>query len=176
MIRSFEDITPSIAECAFVDESAVVIGDVSIGEGASIWPMSVLRADIYPITIGARSNIQDGTIIHVTHDGPFCKGGNATTIGREVIVGHKVMLHGCTLEDSCLIGMGAIVLDGARIESEVIIGAGSLVPQGRVCESGFLWLGNPVRKIRPLTQKELDFLPYSANYYVELAKRHQTST
>jgi carbonic anhydrase/acetyltransferase-like protein (isoleucine patch superfamily) len=173
MIRSFDSKTPEIDSSAFIDSSACVIGDVSIGAQASIWPMAVVRGDIQSIHIGARSNIQDGTVIHVTHDGPFCNGGRATRIGCDVIVGHKAMLHACTLEDSCSVGMGAIILDGACVQSHAMIAAGSLVPPGRVCDGGFLWVGNPVKKIRPLTKKELDFLPYSANYYVELAQRHK---
>ncbi|OQX49344.1 MAG: gamma carbonic anhydrase family protein, partial [Candidatus Sedimenticola endophacoides] len=122
---------PKIAEEAWVDPSAVVIGDVEIGPGASIWPLTVVRGDIHRIRIGAGSNIQDGSVVHVTHDSRFNPGGFPVCIGERVTVGHKVMLHGCTIGDYCLIGMGAIVMDGARIGARVILAAGSLVPPGK---------------------------------------------
>ncbi len=172
-IRPFQELRPSIAEDAWVDESAVVIGDVSIGPQASIWPLCAVRGDIHSIRIGARSNIQDGSVIHVTHDSDFNPGGFPVEIGADVTVGHKVMLHGCTIGNNCLIGMGAIVLDGAVIEAKVILGAGSLVPQGKVLESGHLYHGSPVKKVRALTEKELDFLDYVAGNYVKLAQQYK---
>ena len=172
-IRSFQDLHPSIAEDAWVDESAVVIGDVEIGAQASIWPLCAVRGDIHSIRIGARSNIQDGSVIHVTHDSGFNPGGFPVEIGDDVTVGHKVMLHGCTIGDNCLIGMGSIVLDGAVIEEKVILGAGSLVPQGKVLESGHLYLGSPVKKVRSLTEQELDFLEYVSGNYVKLAQEYK---
>lgn len=170
-VRSFENAYPIIPSSAYIDESAVVIGNVTLGEHSSIWPFAVVRGDINHIKIGARSNIQDGTIVHVTHAGPFNPQGFATDIGDDVTVGHQVVLHGCTIQNEVLVGIGSRILDGAVVESQVYIGAGSLVPPGKVLESGYLWLGSPVQKIRKLTQKELDFLAYSAKYYANLAQR-----
>jgi carbonic anhydrase/acetyltransferase-like protein (isoleucine patch superfamily) len=172
-IRPFLDLTPRIAADAWIDESAVVIGDVEVGPQASIWPLCAVRGDIHSIRIGARSNIQDGSVIHVTHDSGYNPGGFPVVIGEEVTVGHKVMLHGCSIGDNCLIGMGSIVLDGAVIESRVILGAGSLVPQGKVLEGGHLYLGSPVKQIRALTDQEQQFLDYVAGNYVKLARQHR---
>lgn len=171
-IRSFEDYIPHLADSVFVDESAVVTGNVSIGEDSSIWPCCSVRGDIHSISIGARSNIQDGSILHVTHDSEYAPGGNKLTVGNDVTVGHNVVLHACTVEDLCLIGMGSIVLDGAVVQSGAMVGAGSLVPPNKVLEGGYMWLGSPVKKIRELTDKEKAFLEYSARHYVKLKDRH----
>ncbi len=171
-IRSFEDYIPQLADSVFVDESAVVTGNVSIGEDSSIWPCCSVRGDIHSISIGARSNIQDGSILHVTHDSEYAPGGNKLTVGDDVTVGHNVVLHACTVEDLCLIGMGSIVLDGAVVQSGAMVGAGSLVPPNKVLEGGYMWLGSPVKKIRELTDKEKAFLEYSARHYVKLKDRH----
>jgi carbonic anhydrase/acetyltransferase-like protein (isoleucine patch superfamily) len=171
-IRSFEDHIPQLADSVFVDESAVVTGNVSIGEDSSIWPCCSVRGDIHSISIGARSNIQDGSILHVTHDSEYAPGGNKLTVGDDVTVGHNVVLHACTVEDLCLIGMGSIVLDGAVVQSGAMVGAGSLVPPNKVLEGGYMWLGSPVKKIRELTDKEKAFLEYSARHYVTLKDRH----
>lgn len=173
-IRPFEDNIPQIAESAFIDESAVVTGNVSIGEDSSVWPCCSVRGDIHSITIGARTNIQDGSVLHVTHDSEFAPGGAKLTIGDDVTVGHNVVLHACTIEDQCLIGMGAIVLDGSVVESGAMVGAGSLVPPNKILEGGYLWLGSPVKKVRQLTEKETAFLGYSAAHYVALKSRHLT--
>jgi len=174
-LRPFEGFTPSIDPTAFVDSTALIVGNVSAGPDCSFWPMVVVRGDIHQIRIGARSNIQDGTVIHVTHDGPFNPGGYGTSIGDDVTVGHKVMLHGCTIEDRVLIGMGAIVMDGAVVESDVVVGAGSLVTPGKRLASGFLYVGSPVKQIRRLTDRELAYFSYSARKYVELKDRHLSS-
>lgn len=171
MIRKFANKSPQLGEAVYVDETAVVIGDVNVGTDSSIWPMAVLRGDINQIIIGERSNIQDGSVIHVTHAGQFNSQGYATIIGDEVIVGHKAVLHGCTIHNHVLIGIGVIVMDGATIESHVIIGAGSLIPPHKKICSG-LWIGSPAKKIRDLTDQELAFLSYSTNYYVELKNRY----
>lgn len=171
-IRAFEEHQPLISNNAFVDESAVVIGNVHIGEDSSIWPMAVIRGDIHQIRIGKRSSIQDASVVHVTHDGPFNPGGFPCTIGDDVTVGHKVMLHGCTIHDRVLIGMGATVMDGAVVESEVILGAGSLVPPGKTLQSGYLYVGSPARQARPLTEQERSFFTYTANKYRELKDRY----
>jgi carbonic anhydrase/acetyltransferase-like protein (isoleucine patch superfamily) len=167
-VRNYRGIAPTVPASAFVAEDAAVIGKVTLGEDVSIWPMTVVRGDVNVITIGNRTNIQDGSVLHVTHDHPDIPGGHGLTIGRNVTVGHRVILHGCTVEDDTLIGMGAVVMDGAVIKSNVLLGAGSLVTPGKVLESGHLWLGSPARKIRPLTQKELDWIAYSAGHYVKL--------
>lgn len=172
-IRRFETHTPKIAASAYVDEAAFVSGQTSIDEDSSIWPMAVLRGDVNYIQIGKRSNIQDGAVLHVTHANPDYTSSTGTPliIGDDVTVGHNVTLHACTLNNNCLIGMNTIVLDKAVIEKNVIIGAGSLVPPKMVLESGHLYFGNPVKKRRPLTEKEITFLSYSAKHYVKLAHR-----
>jgi carbonic anhydrase/acetyltransferase-like protein (isoleucine patch superfamily) len=172
-IRKFEQFTPQVAATAFVDESAVVTGNVTIGADSSIWPMCSVRGDIHSIEIGERTNIQDGSILHVTHDSEFAPGGNALAIGNDVTVGHNAVVHACTVEDLCLIGMGSVLLDGSTVKSGVIVGAGSLVPPGKELEGGYLWLGSPVKRVRELTEKEKAFLHYSARHYVDLKNRHQ---
>jgi carbonic anhydrase/acetyltransferase-like protein (isoleucine patch superfamily) len=152
----------------FVDPSAVVIGKVTLGADVSIWPMTVVRGDVNVITIGNGTNVQDSSVLHVTHPYPDVPEGYGLHIGENVTIGHKVVLHGCTVGDYCLIGMGAIVMDGAVLEPKVLLGAGSLVPPGKTLTGGFLWLGSPARKVRALTQKELDWLQYSASHYIKL--------
>lgn len=174
MIRSFQGVRPTIAPTAYIDASAVICGDVVIGDGSSVWPLVVIRGDVNRIRIGARTSIQDGSVVHVTHDGPYSPGGAATSVGDDVTVGHKVVLHACTIQDRVLVGMGAIIMDDAVVESDVIIGAGSLVPPGKVLESGYLYLGSPVKQVRPLTEQERKRLVYSADYYVKLADRHRS--
>lgn len=172
-IRTFEHFKPNVASSAFVDEAALVIGQVTLEEDSSIWPMAVLRGDINVIHIGKRSNIQDGTVIHVTHAGKYNPEGYATRVGDDVTVGHRCILHGCTIGHHCLIGMGVCLMDGVQVEPNVIIGAGSLVTPEKVLTSGYLWLGAPARRIRPLTDEEREFLTYSATYYAQLKNRHQ---
>ncbi len=173
MIRDFEGTTPVIEDGAWVEKSALVLGDVHLGEQSSVWPMCVLRGDIQSIRIGARTNIQDGSVLHVTHDSRFVPGGHALSIGDEVTVGHKALLHGCSIGHRCLIGMGSIVLDGAHLGDEVLLGAGTLVPQGAVLEGGYLWFGSPARRVRELSADERAYLAYSADHYVQLMRRHQ---
>ncbi|MGB5275934.1 MAG: gamma carbonic anhydrase family protein [Gammaproteobacteria bacterium] len=172
-IRTFENYTPKIAQSAFVDQSALVTGDVVIGADSSIWPMCSVRGDIHSICIGERSNIQDGSILHVTHDSEFAPGGHALSIGDDVTVGHNAVVHACTVESLCLIGMGSIILDGAVIRSGAIVGAGSLVSPGKVLDGGYLWLGSPAKRARELTDREKAFLEYSAAHYVDLKNRHR---
>ncbi|MEJ2645749.1 MAG: gamma carbonic anhydrase family protein [Gammaproteobacteria bacterium] len=171
-IRPFEDKVPRIAAGAFVDETAVVIGDVTVGEDASVWPMAVVRGDIHRIEIGPRTNIQDGSVLHVTHAGEFNPDGYPLSVASEVTVGHRVTLHGCTIEDRCLIGMGAVVMDGALIRSGVLLGAGALVTPGMELDGGYLWLGSPARRVRRLRADEQAYLAYSAEHYVRLKNRH----
>jgi len=172
-IRNFEDKQPNIHSSTFVDDTALILGDVKIGENCSIWPMTVIRGDVNTIQIGNNTNIQDNSVLHVTHDGPYNPGGFDLKIGNNVTVAHRVILHGCHVADSCLIGMGATIMDGVIIESHNLIGAGSLVTPDKHLESGYLWMGSPVRKVRKLTNKELESIEYSALNYVKLKKQHQ---
>ena len=174
-IRTFQNHTPIVADNAYVDPTALVIGQVSIGANSSVWPMTLIRGDINTVTIGERTNIQDGSILHVTHDGPFSLGGAKLTIGNDVTVGHSVVLHACTLEDTCLIGIGSIVLDNAVIQKNAMLGAGSLVPGGKELEGGYLWMGRPAKKIRELSDKEIDYLSYSSEHYVKVKQMHEIS-
>jgi carbonic anhydrase/acetyltransferase-like protein (isoleucine patch superfamily) len=172
-IRPFRGQFPRIAEGVYVDDTALVIGDVTIGRDASLWPMVVARGDINRITIGARTNVQDGSVLHVSHAGPFNPEGAALTVGEDVTVGHRVTLHGCTVGDRCLIGMGAIVLDRAVVAPQVMIGAGALVTGGQVLDSRFLYVGQPARRARRLTERELAYLDYVAAHYVRLAQQYR---
>lgn len=163
---------PQLAERVFVDTTAVVIGDVILGDDVSVWPLAVIRGDMHAIRIGARTSVQDGCILHITHAGPFNEQGFPLLVGEEVTIGHSVNLHGCTIGNRVLVGMGSTVLDGAVVEDEVIIGAGSLVPPGKRLASGYLYVGSPVKQIRPLTEKEKSFFSYSANNYVNLKNNY----
>lgn len=172
-IRAFQGISPIIGEGTYVDEAATVIGDVVLGDDVSIWPGTVVRGDVNYIRIGSRTNVQDGTIIHVTHDGPYGKpGGFATVIGEDVTIGHAAVIHACVIEDACLIGMGATILDGAVIRKNGFVGAGAVVPPGKTVESGELWLGNPAKCVRKLGEKEIEQLYYSAQHYVRLKDKY----
>lgn len=168
-IRSHNDLHPKVAPDVYVDSTAVVIGDVEIGAASSVWPLTVIRGDINNIRIGTRSNVQDGSVLHVTHAGPYNPDGFPLIIGDDVTIGHKVMLHGCTIGNRVLIGMGAVVMDGVTVEDEVVIGAGTLVTPGKVLKSGYMYLGSPVRQIRPLTDKEKSYFKYTAQRYADLA-------
>lgn len=159
----------------YVDPAACVIGDVEIGQDSSIWPMAVVRGDVNSIRIGKRCSIQDASVLHVTHAGPHTGEGWSLTIGDDVTVGHRVVLHGCQLDNQILIGMGSIVMDGAVIEDRVVIGANSLVAPGKTLSGGHLYLGSPARKIRPLTQSELDYFEYTAGNYVRLKDQYLTA-
>lgn len=167
-IRPFRGIHPVIGERTYVDIAASVIGDVEIGVDSSVWPMVAIRGDVNIIRIGDRTNIQDGSVLHVTHQGPLSPEGNALHIGSDVTIGHGAVVHACTIEDECLIGMGSVILDGAVIKKGAMIGAGSVVSPGKVLEGGYLYLGSPARQVRELSQKEKDFLAYSARHYVQL--------
>jgi len=172
-IRKFEGTQPDIHSSSYIDETALVLGDVQIGKNSSIWPLTVIRGDVNSIKIGDNTNIQDNSVLHVSHDGPFNPNGFNLTIGNNVTVGHRVILHGCHIANSCLIGMGSTIMDGAIIEPYTLIGAGSLVSPNKHLESGYLWLGSPVRKVRKLNSEELESIDYSAQHYVTLKNRHQ---
>ncbi|PWC09394.1 gamma carbonic anhydrase family protein [Brenneria roseae subsp. americana] len=166
LLRRYKDALPVVGENVMIDRSSVVIGKVTLGDDVSVWPLVVVRGDVNQISIGARSNIQDGSVLHITHSSEKNPEGNPLIIGEDVTVGHKAMLHGCKIGNRVLIGMGSIILDGAIIEDDVMIGAGSLVSPGKRLESGYLYLGSPAKKIRPLTQEEIEGLIYSSNNYV----------
>ena len=174
-VRPFDGIHPEIDPSAWIDETALVVGEVRIGADSSIWPKVVIRGDIQKIVIGERSNIQDGSVLHVSHDSEFLPGGAPLLVGDDVTVGHNVILHGCELHDHCLVGMGSIVMDRTVVESHVVLGAGSVGPGGKVLESGYLYVGSPARRARELTEQELEYFGYSAQHYVRLARRHQKS-
>lgn len=171
-IRYFEDKYPLLGNNVYIDPQAAVIGAVSLGDDTSVWPMAVIRGDVNYIQIGKACSIQDGAILHVTHDGPYTPGGKPLILGHGVTIGHKAVLHGCTVDDYCLIGMGALILDAVQINHHVMIAAGSVVPPGKTLESGYLYLGNPAKAIRKLTVKELEHLEYSAAHYVRLKNKY----
>ena len=175
-IRAFKGHVPQIDDTCYVDESAEVIGQVILGKNVSLWPKVVLRGDVNTIEIGEGSNVQDHTVCHVTHSASFNPGGCPLVVGKWVTVGHRALLHGCTIRDECLIGMGAIVMDNAVIESQVLLGAGSLVPPGKRLRSGYLYMGNPAREVRVLNKDEIDFIHYSAEHYVALKEQYRVSS
>jgi carbonic anhydrase/acetyltransferase-like protein (isoleucine patch superfamily) len=168
-IRSHRGKDPVIAKAVYLDPTAVIIGDVEIGEHSSVWPLTVIRGDIHRIRIGRRTSVQDGSVLHVTHAGPYNPDGYPLIIGDDVTIGHKAMLHGCTIGNRVLIGMAAIIMDGAVVENEVVVGAGTLVPPGKILKSGHLYLGNPARMARPLTEQEVSYFHYTSKRYVDLA-------
>lgn len=167
---------PQLAKGAWVHPRATVIGEVTLGADGSVWPGAVVRGDVNSIHIGEASNIQDGAVLHVSHKTQRDPVGGPLKIGARVTVGHTVILHACTVEDECLIGMGSIILDRAVIQTHVLLGAGSLVPEGKVLESGYLYLGRPAKLVRPLTEEEIAYFDYSARHYVQLAQSYQIET
>ncbi len=171
-ILPFEGITPSIDAAAFVAETAVVIGDVEIGAGSSIWYGCVLRGDLNRIRIGRNTNIQDGSIVHVNHDpaGDYRQtgGGMPTFIGDGVTVGHMALIHACTLKDGSFVGMRAVIMDEAVVESRAMVAAGALVTPGKRVPAGQLWAGSPARYMRDLKPAELDMIPYLSRHYAKL--------
>lgn len=174
-VRSYRNISPTLGARVYVDPSACVIGRVAIGDDCSVWPTAVVRGDVNSIEIGARTSVQDGAVLHVTHDGPYSPGGRALIIGADVTIGHRVVLHACTIGDACLIGMGSILLDNVVTEELVMIGAGSVVTPGKRLERGGLYVGSPARRIRELNQREIEFLKYSAANYVKLKDEYLTA-
>lgn len=167
-IRPYRGVLPRLGVGSYVDRAALVVGDVEIGDDASIWPFTVARGDVNFIRIGARTNVQDGSVLHVTHDGPYSPGGFPLLIGADVTIGHAAVLHACTIEDACLIGMRATILDGAIVRRHAMVGAGAVVTPGKIVGEGELWLGNPARCVRRLTDVQIEQLHYSARHYVKL--------
>lgn len=167
-LRAYRGQVPRLGKNVYVDASAVLVGDIELGDDASIWPCVAARGDVNFIRIGARSNIQDGSVLHVTHDGSYTPGGLPLVIGANVTVGHGAILHACTIEDTCLVGMGARVLDGALIKTHAFVGAGAVIAPGKIVGKGELWLGNPARCVRKLSEREIQQLHYSAAHYVRL--------
>jgi carbonic anhydrase/acetyltransferase-like protein (isoleucine patch superfamily) len=168
----YRGVRPTLGTGAWVDPTALVIGDVVLGEHASVWPMAVVRGDVNHIRIGARSNVQDGSVLHVSRPYPGNDAGWPLLVGEDVVIGHKVVAHGCTLGNRVLVGIGAIVLDGVVVEDEVMIGAGAVVTPGKRLETGGLYVGSPARRVRELTPAEIARIPAMAGWYVELKREY----
>lgn len=171
-LRSYKGITPTLKSKVYIDEACVLVGDISLDDDSSIWPLVAARGDVNHIRIGKRTNVQDGAVLHVTRKSKAKPDGNPLLIGDDVTIGHKAMLHGCIVGNRILVGMGAIILDGAILEDDIILGAGSLVPPGKVLKSGYLYVGSPAKQSRALTEAELAFLPESADNYVRLKNEY----
>lgn len=171
-LRSFKGIRPQLGERVYVDRAATVIGDVHLADDVSIWPGAVLRGDVHHIRVGARSNIQDGTVVHVTHDGPYSPGGFPTIIGHDVTIGHAAVVHACTIGNYALIGMHSTILDGASVGEFGFLAAGSVLAPGKAIGERELWMGNPARFVRVLTDAQVEQLRYSANNYVKLKETY----
>lgn len=171
-VRPYKKNFPVIGDAVYIDESALVIGDVTIGDESSIWPMTVVRGDVNRIVIGNRTNVQDGSVLHVTHPHKIHPDGFSLHVGNNVTVGHKVILHGCQIGDNCLIGMGSTIMDGAIVQSGVMVGAGSLIAPNKELQSGYLYVGSPAKKVRQLTEQEKAWLDYSATHYVNLKNQY----
>ncbi|QWF71380.1 gamma carbonic anhydrase family protein [Methylomonas paludis] len=167
-IRPYQNQLPKIGARVYIDSAAVVIGRVSLGDDVSVWPGTVIRGDVETISIGAGSNVQDGAVLHVSHAGDYSPQGRPLNIGLGVTIGHRAVVHGCTIGNYCLIGIGAIIMDGAVLEDYVMLGAGALVPPGKKLDSGFLYVGAPAKVARPLSDSEKEFLEYSYRHYIKL--------
>ena len=169
IIQPYRGILPKIHPTAYIAPGAVVIGDVEIGAYSNVWFGCVIRGDVNTIRIGERTNIQDGTVIHVTRKiGP-------TTIGSNITIGHQALLHACTLEDGCFVGMGSTLLDFSVVKTEGMLAAGAVLTPKKVVNGGELWAGNPAKLMRPLTAQEIAFFPESAQHYVNLSQEYKTS-
>ena len=171
-LRSFQGHSPEVGQRVLIDPSAVVLGQVVLGDDVSVWPHVAIRGDMHRIRVGARTSVQDGSILHITHAGPYNPGGWPLDIGCEVTIGHNATLHGCTIGDRVLVGMAATVMDGAVVEDGVVIAAGALVAPGKRLRSGFLYAGTPAREIRSLNEQEMAYFTYSADNYVRLKDLH----
>lgn len=173
--RSFDTIAPTLGKDVYIDPFASVIGDVHLGDDVSVWPFASIRGDMHKIRIGARTSVQDNAILHITHASDYNPDGWPLIIGEDVTIGHGVCLHGCIVGSRVLLGIGSIILDGAVIEDEVVIGAGSLVPPRKTLERGHLYLGNPAKPVRRLTDNEIAFFRYSAQNYIDLKNKYLAS-
>ena len=171
-VTPFNGTSPSFDESVYIDPAARVIGDVTFGKDCSVWPFACVRGDMHRIRIGDRVSVQDNSVLHITHAGPFNEAGWPLIIGSDVTIGHNAVLPGCTLGDRIRVGMGSMVMDGAVVEDDVVIGAGTLVPPGKRLESGHMYLGSPCRQVRKLTEKELKFFSYTAGNYAKLKDQY----
>ena len=171
-IRVFQRQTPSLGKRVYVDPAATIIGDVSLGDDCSVWPSAVIRGDMHKIIIGARTSVQDGSVLHITRASDYNPCGWPLTIGDDVTIGHNVTLHGCTLGNQILVGIGSTVMDGVVVEDRVVIGAGSLVPPGKTLASGYLYIGSPCKQARPLSEAELAYFTYTAANYAALKDQY----
>jgi carbonic anhydrase/acetyltransferase-like protein (isoleucine patch superfamily) len=174
IVMPYKGVLPQIAADAFIAPTAVVIGAVEVGAEASIWFGCVLRGDSNTIKIGPRTNIQDGTVIHVNHEREGAA-GTKTTIGADVTVGHMALLHACTVDDGAFIGMKACLMDGVHVESGAMVAAGALVTPGKRIRKGELWAGSPAKLMRPLTEKEMAYFAYSAEHYCKVAATYRNA-
>jgi len=175
ILRSYKKSFPVIGHSVYIDPFSSIIGDVALDDDVSIWPMCVIRGDVNYIKVGKRTNIQDGSVLHVARKGEACAAGYPLIIGEDVTVGHKAMLHACNIGDRVLIGMGAIVLDNVRIDNDVILAAGALVPPNKHLLSGYLYVGSPAKQARKLSDEEMAFLKRSASHYVKLKDEYMSS-
>src|SRR3989338_10910876 len=171
-VRSYLGHTPKLGERVFIDPFALVLGQVELGDDCSVWPMAVVRGDMHHIKIGERTSVQDGAVLHITHDSDYNPGGFPLLIGSDVTIGHKAVLHGCTVRDRVLIGMGAIIMDGAVIGEDCVVGAGALVTEGVIVPPKSLILGSPAKVTRTVTDEELAWIRESAQNYVGYARRY----
>ncbi|MGL4475609.1 MAG: gamma carbonic anhydrase family protein [Shewanella sp.] len=171
-LRPYKGVSPHFSDSVYIDSSAVLVGDIRLDDDASIWPLVAARGDVNHIRIGKRSNVQDGSVLHVTRKSEHNPDGFPLIIGDDVTIGHKAMLHGCTLGNRILVGMGAIILDGVIIEDDVMLAAGALVPPNKTLKSGFLYVGSPAQAARPLKDSEMQFLAQSAANYVRLKNEY----
>lgn len=172
MIKKYKDTLPRVGQSVYIDDSAIVIGDVTLGDDVSVWPTVVIRGDVETISVGNGTNVQDGSVLHVSHAGKFSPKGHPLTIGKGVTIGHRAVVHACTIGNYCLVGIGAVILDDAVLEDYVMLGAGALVAPGKKLESGFLYVGTPAKQVRPLTTEEKAFLKYSYQHYIELKNEY----
>ncbi|MDO7674861.1 MAG: gamma carbonic anhydrase family protein [Reinekea forsetii] len=171
-IHTFSGKQPQLGERVFISPAGYVLGDVTLGNDCSVWPGAVIRGDMQRIQVGQRTSVQDGAVLHITHASAYHPEGFPLTIGNDVTIGHQACLHGCSIGNEVLIGIGATVLDGAQIEDRVILAAGALVPPGKVLVSGFLYKGSPAAAARALSDAELDYFRYTAGNYVKLKDQY----
>lgn len=168
MLRPYKNKQPIVGKNVYIDETAVVIGDVRIGDNVSIWPTTVIRGDVESICIGQDCNVQDGSVLHVSHAADNAEKGHPLNIGQGVTIGHRAVVHACTVGNYCLIGMGAIIMDDAVLEDYVMLGSAALVPPGKKLAGGYLYVGVPARQVRLLKDSEKEFLHYSYQHYIQL--------